>query len=132
MAYLTRIFGVILAAGALLGISAVSVQAVDLTGTYEGKITCKGFDGSKVKKVFPSFLEITQTGSNLNILSFSFGPFNGTVIEDDKKPDEKGQAGFISCFSDPLAPEGEVGSAKVTDKSNAVTFYVSLVTDVSH
>jgi hypothetical protein len=73
--------------------------AFDLTGTWEGKQTCKGSDGAKFSFVFPTTLRITQTGTVLamEVVSDAGSDFyNGTGIDGTAKP-ENGEAYFVHC-----------------------------------
>ena len=58
--------------------------AVDITGTWEGKETCKCFnnvDGKFTRKLKDEVMGITQSGTDLNIFIFD-ELFNGNVIND--------------------------------------------------
>ena len=104
----------ILLSGTLLVCVTSTAYAVDLTGSYVGKWSCKAFDGAKFKVGNKAAtMEITQTGSaiavHIDSPSAPFGEFfyNGTVIEDTAKP-EKGEAVFFQCgTSDLLLPDVE-------------------------
>src|SRR6478735_1628220 len=74
--------------------------AVDLTGTWVGKIVCDSFDplGKSKVELTDDIMRITQTGADLNILAReSEFLYNGEVIDDPPNPANKGQAGFIEC-----------------------------------
>lgn len=120
-----HLFGAALA----LSVSATHAGAVDLTGTWEGQAKCSGFfAGAKVKDTFPGSVKITQTGSDLNI---DFGGFlyNGGMIDDSAKPNEKGQGAFIFCGAgaQPLADYNESGHLKVQIKGTKATFTATSV-----
>ena len=59
---------------------------------------------------------ITQIGDQLNVLALCSGAvcnlaFQGTVINDAKKPDTEAQAGFTACETAPGSPYQETGRA---------------------
>jgi hypothetical protein len=82
---------------ALGAVIAPAVHAGDLTGHWIGKWSCKSFDGTKFKEgIKPSLLNVTQSGATMGVSIDNFG-YNGVVIADDKKPDQKGEAVLISC-----------------------------------
>jgi hypothetical protein len=99
--FLTLIAAVIL----IVAGAAPDVQAggsVFLTGTWTGKITCKGFfDGAK--ESFPLFPTITISQSGLDIamrLSYSDGPpedYSGRLNPDPKKPLQKAEFAVVAC-----------------------------------
>lgn len=102
--------------------------AFDLTGTWAGKWSCKGFDGEKFTTSNKnSTLRITQTGGNLAAeLDNGDYHYNGGAIPDAAKP-EKGEIVFDACANDnlPLADaESEIVRAAV--KTKAGTFKASL------
>lgn len=95
--------------------------AVDITGTWEGKETCKCFnnvDGKFTRKSKDEVIEITQNGTDLNIFIFD-ELFNGNVINDPNR-DKRGVAAFIACSTDPNnnASFGEIGRATLRTKAN--------------
>jgi hypothetical protein len=100
-------------------------QAIDLTGTWEGKYTCKGFEGEKFSFTVVGTLEITQTGAELALrVPFDGGAdeYNGVAIDDARKPETAGAAYFVHCGTseDPgtgLEGFDETGFAKL--KTNA-------------
>jgi len=101
----------------------------DLTGTYEGKLTCKGtLDGLGAEK-FESTgdLRVTQDASDRLWISLPdvFGILSEVryrgVIASSAKSESKGEIAFASCFTgftanpaDPIS--GEVGRAKASAK----------------
>jgi len=100
---------------------ATTAGAVDITGTWEGKETCKCFNnvnGKFTEKFKNEEMKISQSGTDLNILVFD-GLFNGNVINQPNK-DNKGEAAFIACNTDPKnnASFGEIGRAKLHTKDN--------------
>ena len=118
----------------------LSAQAIDLTGTWEGKYTCKGSDGSNFSYSVPGILEITHTGTEIRAqFPFDTGEdvYAGVSIDDDKKPLEKGVAYFIHCGMTDVPGSGqnfydETAFARATTKSNGggtlkatTTFFVS-------
>jgi hypothetical protein len=77
---------------------ATGAGALDLNGTWEGKWTCDGFNGSKVK---PSL-----TGSVLLVNGFNVDRDGGTlyqevIIPDVNDPDRKGEALMVLCTTEP-------------------------------
>jgi hypothetical protein len=96
-------------------------QAIDLTGTWEGKYVCKGFEGDPFSFTVLDNLEITQTTTEL---ALRVGPdvYNGVAIDDAVKPETAGAAYFVHCGTseDPgtgLGGFDETGFAKL--KTNA-------------
>jgi hypothetical protein len=103
-----------------VAVSPPVAHAFDLTGTWIGKWSCKGFDGQKFTgDNKSSLLRLTQTG-NAIAADLDNGDFhyNGAMIADDVKP-EKGEAVFVACPTDnqPLAGgESEILRAAVKTK----------------
>lgn len=85
----------------VLSIAVPSVHAFDVTGTWVGKWSCKGFDGEKFTDGNPtSTMLITQTGDTMAIdLDGGSYRYNGRAITDVAKPD-KGEAVLASCAID--------------------------------
>jgi hypothetical protein len=99
----------------------VTAGAVDITGTWQGKEKCKCFnnvDGKLTQRFQDNEMSITQSGTDLNMLAFGT-LFNGNVINDPTK-DNRGEASFIACDSNPKdnASFGEIGRAKLRTKEN--------------
>jgi len=98
--------------------------AVDLTGTWVGKIVCDSFDplGKSKGGVKDDIMEITQSGADLNIVADEFGfLYNGLVIDDPTSPAFKGQAGFIECRTTPANTDtSEIGRLKVVVKGDGI------------
>jgi len=90
-----------LAAGAPAG------SALDLTGTWEGRQTCKGIEeGEKDRFSCCSTLRITQSGDAVNIrLTPTAGLYFGRVTAFDKHP-HRGAVIFAACGTDSTLPEG--------------------------
>ena len=84
--------------------------AFDLTGTWEGKQTCKGLSaGEKTSFSFPSMLRITQTGTELALKVVSDSGtdvYNGIGIDGALKP-EAGEAYFVHCGTGDVPAVGE-------------------------
>jgi hypothetical protein len=103
----------------LLAAAAVApgASAFDLTGSWEGRWSCKGFDGAKFDASNPeSTLQITQTGPVLAVREDGGIPYNGGAIFDTKSPTTKGEIALVKCETDnvPLGgPEGVIIRAKV-------------------
>ncbi len=116
----TKITTLALALAALV-VTPPAAHAFDLTGTWIGKWSCKGFDGSKFTDANKtSTLRLTQTGNVINAdLDNGDFHYNGGMIADTTKP-EKGEAVFLSCGTDnvPLSgSEAEIIRAAVKTKS---------------
>lgn len=76
--------------------------ALNLTGTWSGKLACTGFDGTKFAfQMSNQALKISQTGNRLSMRWLDEGnPFNdytGYVIEDKKQPNMKGGVAVTAC-----------------------------------
>ena len=110
---------------ALLLAFPLSAQAFDLTGTWEGKYVCKGFDGGKFSFSIPGTLEITQVGNDIDLqLPFTGGAdvYRGVPIEATGKP-EQGAVYFAHCGISDVPGTGEngfdeTGFANVKTKAN--------------
>ena len=113
----------------------LSAHAFDLTGTWEGKYTCKGFDGEKYSFTVPGTLEITQTGTVLALaLPFDGGAdaYNGVGIDDTAKP-LQGAAYFVHCGVTDVPGMGEggldeTGFAKIKTKENGTGSFKATTT----
>jgi hypothetical protein len=110
-----------LGVGLIIVTLGTSAWAVDITGTWSGKEGCKCFndvDGKVTERFKNEDMRISQNGTDLNILVFG-ELFNGNVINHPQK-DNKGEAAFIACNTDPNnnASFGEIGRAKLSTKSN--------------
>jgi len=115
------ISGVLLGAMTLTA-TAETARAYDLSGTWEGKWSCSGFDGGRfkiVQKLSP--LLISQTGDTL-AGDFDGGwVYNGRVIADPNKL-EKGELILMYCATDNrpgVGDEAEIIRAKVKTKLGA-------------
>jgi len=81
--------------------------AIDLTGTWAGKLNCFAYDSKKRKLKFQDqILKISQkpgeslfAGQWLNGTAVT-AHFRGFAIDDDIKPDGKGRAGITDCKTD--------------------------------
>jgi len=104
---------------ALLGTS--RAQPADLTGVWVGQQKCDRFDGSKfVTKFLNDVMMISQTGNEIRLAALLIDDtlqltFQGTVIDDVKDPDHKGQAAFTECTTTPTSPYQETGRATKID-----------------
>jgi len=96
-----------LAAAAL---AAQPAASFDLTGTWQGKQTCRGLSaGEKTAFSFPSTLRITQTGSELALEvvgDAGTDVYNGMGIENALKP-AVGEAYFVHCGMSDVPATGE-------------------------
>lgn len=104
-----------LAAAAAL---APAASAFDLTGTWEGRWSCQGFDGVKFRSLnSQSTVQITQTGNTLAVNMDNGDYFyNGGAVPDAGSPTTKGEIALTQCGTDnvPLAgPDAELLRAKV-------------------
>jgi hypothetical protein len=98
--------------------AAPAASAFDLTGTWEGRWSCQGFDGVKFKsRNSQSTVQITQTGNTLAV-NMDNGDYlyNGGAVPDAGSPTTKGEIALTQCGTDsvPLAgPASELLRAKV-------------------
>ena len=113
---------------ALLATPAAAQLVPDLTGTWEGRWSCKTFHGAKgTEENKQSEFQIVQNGTTF-AADLDGGGFlyNGAVIPDDKntanKPG-KGEAVLIQCGTDNLpfaGAEAEMLRVSVKTKPNSV------------
>jgi hypothetical protein len=103
----------------------LSAGAVDLTGTWEGKISCKGSDGSNFSFSDPVLVQITHAGTDVRVQFPAVSPdiYAGVSIDDTKKPDTKGVAYLIHCGMSEVPTTGQNGFGetaflRATTKSN--------------
>lgn len=119
---------VALLTAALLGVpsSRATGQVFDLTGAWEGKVTCKRFDGAKTTFKATPAITITQTdnaiGMRVDFGGGSVQQYTGLANPDGKKPATKGEFGLIRCGTDSTAaggvgPTDEVGRFAATTKA---------------
>jgi hypothetical protein len=116
----------ILALAALI-VLPLPAHAFDLTGTWIGKWSCKGFDGSKfTSDNKTSTLRLTQTGNVINAdLDNGDFHYNGATITNTAKPDI-GEAVFISCGTDNVPQAGgEAEIIRAAVKTKIGTFKAS-------
>jgi hypothetical protein len=119
------------AAAIVLGTAAAPAWALDLTGTWEGKIKCTFLEaGESIDKTSePVEVAITQTGDDLAIDLFGFGAV-GRVLEDATDP-AKGMASMVVCgSSDTTGFIASVGQVKVDAEGGGI-FKGSLTFDTS-
>jgi hypothetical protein len=104
-----------------LTVTAVSpAHAVDLTGTWQGAVTCQAFNGAYSKtKNADSTLLIVQAGGTFSARLDDELSFNGAVIDSTAKPTEQGEAAMNACSTDasPLA-DGDDEIARLKAKVN--------------
>jgi hypothetical protein len=82
----------------------------DMTGTWQGAITCKGFfQGQPFTQVSQGLLFITQTNADIN-MEFQTNFYNGAVIMDADNS-TKGQGPLIGCGAQaqPFGDYNEIG-----------------------
>jgi hypothetical protein len=84
-----------------------SVRAVDLTGTWTGKLTCSAFTGEKFSYTLKNqALQISQAGRNLSLRWVDLNQqsptlnFTGIVIDRTSKADTQGRAAIADCDTD--------------------------------
>ena len=93
--------------------------AVDMTGTWAGRERCACFNptqGNFTERYKDEVMEITQDGTDLNILFFD-ELFNGNVIDHPGRS-SRGEASLIACETDATDNTrfGEIARAKVWAK----------------
>jgi hypothetical protein len=112
---------------ALALMTPAAAHAFDLTGTWIGKWSCKGFDGAKfTSDNKASTLRISQIG-NLIHADIDNGDFhyNGATITSTAKPDT-GEAVFLSCSTDNVPQSGgEAEIIRAAVKTKLGTFKAS-------
>jgi hypothetical protein len=112
---------------ALLGASALAAppaRALDLTGTWNGTLTCDGYDGQKDTFKITERMLINQTGTTLAVyLPDDDLTYAGGTIDDAVKAG-KGEAFFIECDTRPdISVFSELVRGQVTTAANGtVTF----------
>lgn len=122
------------AALAALGGAEGDAAAFDLTGTWVGRLTCTGFDGSRFSDKFPTTMTIVQTGAtatmNLDDGAETFAYGGGTIAAATQP--SRGEALFVECRTQPaLGDFGEILRAQVstTPKGGATFKATSLFQD---
>jgi hypothetical protein len=92
-----------------LALGAAPLQALDLTGTWTGKIACKDFDGRKFGERFTELiLQVSQTGDLLAVNLDDFDFYNGRAIPAAGDPDG-GEVVLAHCGTDDLPAQGSIG-----------------------
>ncbi len=90
-------------------------EAAEATGTWEGKVACKGLDdGAKVSRKGTTTVKITQSGNDLNV--DGDGTLLNGSIQDSAANPNKAKAIFINCETNPDLAAGndhEMGIADV-------------------
>jgi hypothetical protein len=122
----TRTTTRVLALAALM-LMPIPAHAFDLTGTWIGKWSCKGFDGSKFTSGNKtSTFRVTQVGNVINAdLDNGEYRYNGAALTNTAKPD-LGEAVFISCGTDNVPQVGgEAEILRAAVKTKAGTFKAS-------
>ena len=117
----------------------LAADAFNLTGSWQGKYTCRAFDGTKFSFNVPGTLEITQNGTDIDLqLPFTGGAdvYRGISIDATGKP-EQGAVYFAHCGISDVPGTGdnnfdETGFALVKTKENgdgtfkaATTFFLA-------
>lgn len=118
---MSKLLGIVCVLG-VLSTAALAAHAFDATGTWEGRFSCRHFDGAKFRfEMKPSTLRISQSGPTLNA-NLNDGGFlyHGHAIDSDKSPDEKGEVLLAQCGTDDVAGTGfaEMLRAVVKTKSS--------------
>jgi hypothetical protein len=105
----------VLATSAVLATTARPAGAIDLTGTWAGKLSCKGIEnGSREQFTCCEVIQITQIGNSINVREGGLLYF-GRVLTLDASP-TKGSATFVGCVTDnTLGNDAEMVFANVTD-----------------
>jgi hypothetical protein len=86
---------------ALATVAVAPAQAVNLTGTWEGTVTCQVFDGAYSKtKNANSTLIIAQEGATFDARLGDDLNFNGAGIDSTAKPTLQGEAAMNACSTD--------------------------------
>jgi hypothetical protein len=112
---------------AALVVTPSAARAFDLTGTWIGKWSCKGFDGSKfTSDNKTSTLKITQAGNVIHAdLDNGDFHYNAAAITNTAKPDQ-GEAVFLSCSTDNVPQSGgEAEIIRAAVKTKLGTFKAS-------
>ena len=110
---------------AVLAALATGAWAMDVNGTYDGKLACKGFggDGQPFSQIiFGSGVKITRPGGNdLHVEAFG-AIFKGTIIDDADKIN-RAEASLISCgtAAEPI-PVGFMAHLKFTSSGETLKF----------
>src|SRR5262245_40317731 len=133
-----------LAAVAAMALGAPEAHAANLTGIWAGEQKCDRFDGQKFHTTFGNdIMVITQNGQQVHIAALLIDDvfqlvYQGTVINDGKKPEREAEVGFTECTTTPTSPYQETARAtKVTVKANgnadfdATSIFLQLATDDS-
>src|SRR5262245_24019779 len=112
------------AALAISGMVVSPARAIDLTGTWNGTLNCSAFDGQKAAFKFTSTMKILQTGQGAVMTLDDADFYVGGAINDDVKPDTKGEALFVECKTAP-APTvfGEIVRGQATMAKNGALTY---------
>lgn len=107
---------------ALLSIMATDVYAIDMTGTYEGRLVVTSWnDHTPVHTVQGIILEVTQVGTNLYLQSLPWwGLFYGKVWEDNLISNVKAEIALLWCGNDTNQAEAGRATATVAPNGTAV------------
>ena len=99
----TILVGAVAVAAFLAAVPAVAI-ALDLTGTWEGKLTCTGIENDE-KDTFNccGVIQITQSGTTANIREGSLLYF-GRVLTLDTNA-KKGKVTFVGCPTNNTLPD---------------------------
>jgi len=102
-----------------------AAQGLDLTGHWDGKINCKGFDeiGKFSDNEKGNTLDVSPGAGHLFTANIDGGTYNGTIIPDAKKPDVQGEVVLIKCTTNSEFAADDTASeiirAKVKTKVNS-------------
>ena len=110
---------------AVLAAAAPYAWALDVTGTYEGKVACKGFmEGQPFSQTISDLpLQITRTtgGDDLHVAAFG-SILGGTIFDDADKP-KRAEASLVSCGAEAEPfPVGLIAHLKFTLTDAALKF----------
>jgi len=101
---------------------AAAAASLDLTGHWQGKWVCTGFDGTKfAENNAASTMAITQVGDALYVdMDGGAFQYNGKAITDLLRPTLAGSAALIECDTDNQPASGAEGEMiRATVKLNA-------------
>jgi hypothetical protein len=111
-----------LAAFASLTLAASAAAQIDLTGTYEGRVTCVEIldDGTGEKFKESSTLEITQIDEDEFLIDVDGQSYQGRLIVAAQRPDRRGAALALACgTSDDPSSDGAIATLDVRANPNS-------------
>src|SRR5262245_53952362 len=114
------VLGVVIGLASLV-LSTAQANSAKLTGVWLGEQKCDRFDGEKfTTKSTNDVMVISQIGDAIRVAALLVDDdfqllYEGTVIDDAKDPQHKGQASFTECTTAPGSPYQETGRATKVD-----------------